>query len=99
MQKYPMTREQVSERRAQARRSALLLAVYAMGLAVPFLLFAALGSSGRIIRSMSHHLSAVSSLSGAIMLAVGAIMLLGIYQQLFVRIAAVVPWTPWEPSI
>ena len=28
-----------------------------------------------------------------------AIMLLGIYQQLFARIAAVVPWTPWEPTI
>jgi cytochrome c-type biogenesis protein len=84
---------------ADPTRSAVLLAVYSMGLAVPFLVFAALGTSGRIINGMSRHLSAVSSVSGAIMLAVGAIMILGIYQQLFVRIAAVVPWTPWEPAI
>jgi cytochrome c-type biogenesis protein len=84
---------------ADPTRSAVLLAVYSMGLAVPFLAFAALGTSGRIIKGMSRHLSAVSSVSGAIMLAVGAIMILGIYQQLFVRIAAVVPWTPWEPAI
>jgi hypothetical protein len=38
-------------------------------------------------------------LSGAVMLAVGAIMLLGIYEQIFVRLAAVVPWTPWEPNL
>lgn len=81
------------------QRSAMLLAVYSMGLAVPFLLFAALGTSGRVLKSVSRHMTAVTSLSGAIMVGVGAIMLLGIYQQLFVRIAAVVPWTPWEPTI
>jgi hypothetical protein len=48
---------------------------------------------------MTRHLSAVNSVSGGIMIAVGAIMLLGIYQQLFARIAAIVPWTPWEPTI
>ncbi|MGD9712648.1 MAG: cytochrome c biogenesis CcdA family protein [Thermomicrobiales bacterium] len=80
-------------------RSALLLAIYSLGLAVPFLLFAALGSSGRVLRGMSKHTGAISSMSGAVMIGVGAIMILGIYQQLFVRIATVVPWTPWEPTI
>jgi cytochrome c-type biogenesis protein len=84
---------------ADPSRAAGLLAVYSLGLAVPFLLFAAIGASGRIIRGMTRHLAVVSSVSGAIMLAVGVIMILGIYQQMFVRIAAVVPWTPWEPSI
>lgn len=84
---------------ADPTRSAVLLAVYSLGLAVPFMAFAAIGSSGRFIRGMSQHLAVMSSVSGAIMLAVGAIMILGIYQQMFVRIAAVVPWTPWEPSI
>ncbi|CAN5745401.1 cytochrome c biogenesis protein CcdA [soil metagenome] len=84
---------------ADPGRAALLLGVYSAGLAVPFLAVAALGTSGRIITGMTRHLSAVTSVSGAIMLAVGAIMILGIYQQLFVRIAAVVPWTPWEPAI
>lgn len=80
-------------------RATWLLVAYSAGLAVPFLLFAALGTTSRMLKSMSRHLSAVNSVSGGIMVAVGAIMLLGIYQQLFVRIAAVVPWTPWEPTI
>lgn len=80
-------------------RAAWLLVAYSLGLAVPFLAFAALGTTSRILRSMTRHLSAVNSVSGGIMIAVGAIMLLGIYQQLFARIAAVVPWTPWEPTI
>jgi hypothetical protein len=33
------------------------------------------------------------------MVAAGAIMILGIYQQFFARIVAVAPWTPWEPTI
>ncbi len=82
-----------------ATRSAQLLAIYSLGLAIPFLAFAAIGSSTRIIRGMSRHLAAVTSISGAIMIGVGAIMVLGIYQQMFVRIAAIVPWTPWEPTI
>ena len=39
MQKYPMTREQVSERRAQARRSALLLAGLVLLIFVGSILF------------------------------------------------------------
>lgn len=80
-------------------RAMWLLVAYSTGLAVPFLLFAAIGTTSRVLKSMTRHLSAVNSVSGGIMIAVGAIMLLGIYQQLFVRIAAVVPWTPWEPTI
>ena len=33
------------------------------------------------------------------MLATGALMLLGIYQQFFTRLVAAAPWTPWEPSV
>lgn len=80
-------------------RAAWLLVAYSAGLAIPFLAFAALGTTSRMVRGMTRHLSAVNSVSGGIMIAVGAIMLLGIYQQLFARIAAVVPWTPWEPTI
>lgn len=80
-------------------RAAWLLVAYSSGLAVPFLAFAALGTTSGIVKRLTRHLSAVNSVSGGIMIAVGAIMLLGIYQQLFARIAAVVPWTPWEPTI
>ena len=33
------------------------------------------------------------------MLAVGLIMILGIYQNVFARIVAMAPWSPIEPSI
>jgi cytochrome c-type biogenesis protein len=84
---------------ADPTRSAMLLGVYSAGLAIPFLAFAAIGTSSQVLRGMTRHLSTVSSVSGAIMIAAGAIMVLGIYQQLFARIAATVPWTPWEPTI
>jgi cytochrome c-type biogenesis protein len=80
-------------------RAAWLLTFYSLGMAVPFLVFAAIGSTSIMLRRVSAHLSAVNSLSGGIMLAAGAIMILGIYQQLFARIASIVPWTPWEPTI
>jgi cytochrome c-type biogenesis protein len=81
-------------------RAAFLLAVYSAGLAVPFLAAAAaMGRSRTIIQHLNGRLGAVTSLSGAVMLAVGAIMVLGIYQQLFARIVEIAPWTPWEPNL
>lgn len=81
-------------------RAGLLLAVYAAGLAVPFLLAAlAWGSSPGIIHALNRRLGLVNSLSGGVMLAVGAIMVLGIYQQVFARLVAISPWVPWEPSL
>jgi hypothetical protein len=44
-------------------------------------------------------LHAVTSVSGAVMVGVGAILLLGIYQRFFVELIAAAPWTPWEPNI
>ena len=78
--------------------SAWLLTVYSLGLAVPFMFFAlALGSATRIVRGLNGRLQAITSLSGAVMVAAGAIMLLGIYQQFFARMTAAAPWIPWEP--
>lgn len=80
-------------------QSATMLAVYSAGLAVPFLGMAWFGSSKNFIRRIGNHLNAVMSVSGGVMVAIGVIMLLGIYQQLFSRIAAVAPWRPFEPSL
>lgn len=81
-------------------RAATLLTAYSAGLAVPFLAAAAAyGSSPGLIRRLNRHLPLATSLSGGVMLAVGAIMLLGIYQQVFARIVALSPWTPWEPRL
>lgn len=77
-----------------------LLVVYSLGLAIPFLAFAlAFGSAPGIVRSLNRHLPAFKSFSGAVMVGVGAIMILGIYQQFFARLVQVAPWTPWEPVI
>jgi cytochrome c-type biogenesis protein len=81
-------------------RAAILLAFYSAGLAVPFLLAAmAMGRSRSVIKQLNSRLGAVTSTSGAVMLAVGAIMVLGIYQQFFARIVEIAPWTPWEPNL
>ncbi len=80
-------------------RAAALLSVYSVGLAVPFLLAAAFGTTHGIIRRLNRRLNLVSGLSGGVMLAVGALMLLGLYQQFFARLVAISPWTPLEPSL
>jgi cytochrome c-type biogenesis protein len=81
-------------------RAALLLATYSSGLAVPFLGAAfAVGSAPGIMRGINRRLPLVTGLSGGVMVAMGAIMTLGIYQQFFARLVAMSPWVPWEPSL
>lgn len=78
-------------------RSGTLFAAYAAGLAVPFL--GAAITLGRFDRRL-HRMSAALNLgSGAVLTAVGVLMLLGMYQQIFARIVGAAPWTPWEPNI
>ena len=80
--------------------AATLLGFYAAGLAVPFLAAAAaFGSAPGVIRRLNRHLPLVSGVSGAVVLAIGAILLLGIYEQLFAELAGLAPWRPWEPDI
>jgi cytochrome c-type biogenesis protein len=77
-----------------------LLVVYSLGLAIPFLGFAlAFGSAPRMVRAINKRLPAITSFSGAVMVGIGAIMILGIYQQFFARLVQVAPWMPWEPVI
>lgn len=78
-------------------RSGMLLAAYAAGLGVPFLLAA--GALGRIDRRLARWGARLSLGSGAVMTAVGVLMLLGMYQQFFARIVGMAPWTPLEPSL
>jgi cytochrome c-type biogenesis protein len=86
--------------RQDVTQAGWLLVIYSLGLAIPFMAFAvAFGSAPRIVRTLNQKLQAVTSVSGAVMVGVGAIMILGIYQQLFARIVQVAPWTPWEPVI
>jgi len=84
--------------RGDAGHATALLSVYSVGLAIPFLCIAFAGSSSKTIRRVAAHSGTAASLSGAVMLAAGIIMVLGIYQQVFTRIVSVTPWTPIEPS-
>lgn len=80
-------------------RAAALLVAYSAGLGVPFLAAALLGTSSGVIRGLNRRLHLVSGVSGGVMMAMGAVMLLGLYQQFFARLVALAPWIPWEPSL
>ena len=81
-------------------RATFLLTVYSLGLAVPFMLAAlAFGTAPKIIRKLNSRMALVTTVSGAIMIGVGVIMLLGIYEQIFTEIIRNAPWTPYEPTL
>jgi cytochrome c-type biogenesis protein len=82
-----------------AARATALLSVYSLGLAIPFLFIALAGASSQMLQRISRHSGTAGSISGAVMMAVGIIMVLGIYQQVFARIVSIAPWTPIEPSL
>lgn len=82
------------------KRASLLLAGYAAGLAIPFLALAfGLGSASRVLRRINGHMGLIKTLAGAVMVGVGVIMLLGLYEQLFVEIVRNAPWQPWETTL
>lgn len=84
----------------RVERAAVLLASYSAGLAVPFLAAAAaVGSAPTLIHRLNRRLPLLNAVSGGVMLAMGAIMTLGLYQQFFARLVALSPWTPWEPAL
>lgn len=81
-------------------RATLLLAVYASGLAIPFLALAlGLGSATGFRNRMSRHSAVIKTVTGAVMIGLGAIMVIGLYEQLFIEIVRNAPWTPFEPSV
>lgn len=88
----------LSSSQGSPERSAALLSAYSAGLGVPFLLAAAFASGPTMIRRINRHMATISTASGTAMLAVGTILVLGIFQQLFARIVALAPWAPWEPT-
>lgn len=59
-------------------RGAWLLGVFCLGLGVPFLAVSlALGPAGRFLRSINRHMRVVSIVSGAILVALGILMVTG----------------------
>lgn len=85
---------------ADTVRATLLLVVYSLGLAVVFLGAAlTFGSLPQLLSKVNKHLHLVTVVSGAIMLAVGIIMIMGWYERIFIEIIRIAPWAPWEPDI
>lgn len=84
---------------ADVSQAAFLLLIYSAGLGLPFIALAMFGASSGILRRIAPRLQTITTVSGAVMLAMGILMILGIYQQFFTRMVAVAPWTPWEPSV
>lgn len=73
----------------------LLLVVYSLGLGLPFLAIAAgFGSAAPALRRASRYLPALNRLSGALIVAVGAFMLVGAYQAFFVELIRLTGWRP-----
>ena len=80
--------------------AAILLATYSAGFAVPMLLAAAaFGTAPRAVRWLNRRMAVIESVSGGLILAIGVILILGIYEQLFAELAGRAPWRPWEPEI
>lgn len=81
-------------------RATGLLAVYTAGLAIPFLVLAlGLGSATGLRQKLDRHSVMLKTVTGAVMIGVGTIMVLGLYEQLFVEIVRNAPWRPWEPNV
>ncbi|MEJ7761377.1 MAG: cytochrome c biogenesis protein CcdA [Thermomicrobiales bacterium] len=81
-------------------RATWLLASYSAGLSIPFLATAlAFGSAPAALRTVQRRMRPVMTVGGAVMLGVGAIMILGIYERLFIEMIAAAPWQPWEPDL
>jgi cytochrome c-type biogenesis protein len=81
------------------QRAAALLTIYSLGFAIPFLMLAIFGARSGILARVSRRLSSLNQVAGAVMLAMGILMVLGLYQQFFARLVGSSPWTPWEPRI
>jgi len=77
-----------------------LLTVYSLGMSVPYMLAAfAVGTAPRIIRSLNSRMAMITTMSGAVMIGVGVIMVLGIFEQIFIEIVRMAPWLPYEPTV
>jgi cytochrome c-type biogenesis protein len=77
-----------------------LLTVYSLGMAIPFLLIAlAVGTVPQLILALNSRMAMITTVSGAVMIGVGVVMVLGIFEQIFIEIVSMAPWLPYEPTL
>ena len=78
-----------------ARGAIILLIVYSLGLGLPFILVAAgFERALPLLRRATPYLPLFNRLAGALIVAVGAFMLIGAYQSFFVNLIRVSGWRP-----
>lgn len=72
-----------------------LLALYSLGLGLPFIAVAAgFGRLAPLLRRVNQHFGTLNRISGALIVTIGAFMLVGAYQGLFTWLIRAFPWTP-----
>lgn len=76
-------------------QAVFLLAVYSLGLGLPFLVVAAgFGRLAPALRRVNRYFRPLTLLSGALIVTVGVFMLVGAYQGFFTNLIRLIPWTP-----
>ena len=85
--------EEVERRRIRASTESmttgvLLLGVYSLGLAIPFLITGmAVGSFLGYYKGITKHMKGIMLISGLVLVFIGGLMVLGLFQRLFVLFA------------
>ena len=80
----------------------LMIPIVPVRIALQFigvLAMAVAGASSAMLRWLAARTELLSGAAGAVMLAIGVVMVLGWYQQFFARLVGSAPWSPFEPSV
>jgi cytochrome c-type biogenesis protein len=79
-----------------ASRGALLLFVYSLGMGIPFLLFAlGYARAGRTFLVVRRHAQAIERVGGVLLVAIGVLLLTGVWQSLFAPLSRLFVRNHW----
>lgn len=82
----------LSFEQGSAWRGALLAAVYALGLGIPFILVAlGFGTATRSMAWLRKHVRAINLFGGVLLIIIGTLMIAGVWQQFIATIGAWIP--------
>lgn len=84
--------EALSFESASAGRGALLALFYCLGLGVPFILAGVgLGAATRSFGWLKRNIRTINLIGGSLLIVIGLLMLIGVWQQLIMAIASILP--------
>lgn len=82
----------LSFEQGSAWRGALLAAIYALGLGIPFILVAlGFGAATRSMAWLRKHVRAINLFGGVLLIIIGTLMIVGVWQQFIATIGAWIP--------